>query len=36
MENENAAERLAEGAPSMADLRAELAKIKALLKNRAS
>jgi voltage-gated sodium channel len=34
MENENAAERLAEGEPSMTDLRAELAEIKALLKHR--
>jgi voltage-gated sodium channel len=32
MENENAAERLAEGEPSMTDLRNELAEIKALLK----
>lgn len=32
MENENAAERLAEGEPSMTDLRNELADIKALLK----
>jgi voltage-gated sodium channel len=36
MENENAAERLAEGEPSMADLHAELAEIKALLKHRVS
>ncbi len=33
MENENAAERLAEGEPSMTDLRNELAEIKALLKH---
>jgi voltage-gated sodium channel len=36
MENENAAERLAEGEPSMTDLRNELAEIKALLKQRGS
>ncbi|MDE0927129.1 MAG: ion transporter [Methylophilaceae bacterium] len=33
MENENAAERLADGEPSMTDLRNELAEIKALLKH---
>tara|TARA_B110001469_G_scaffold112652_1_gene115569 strand:- start:5073 stop:5438 length:366 start_codon:yes stop_codon:yes gene_type:complete len=36
MENENAAERLAEGEPSMTDLRNELAEIKALLKHQGS
>ena len=36
MENENAAERLADGEPSMSDLRNELADIKALLKHQGS
>jgi len=36
MENENAAERLADGEPSMTDLRNELTEIKALLEQRSS
>jgi len=36
MENENAAERLAEGEPCLADLQAQLADIKVLLQNKTS